>query len=211
MNSFNSLILYVFLVFFFSGCTDKNKDTVPDTPGESKREYQGNAQTSIRYYTYNPHTGLDEFLEEKQYSYPVVIYIHPPLEEGGILESNPFNLQVFPDRSQNPDEEGHLDLSSALIFNTTSGRVLLQYWQIQLVGEVLTGSLTDTHLAEAAAANLIWAWDDIAGTIMTMPFPISQGCSLQGSLNSTMIQITLQGESENTYRKFHTTISASRV
>ncbi len=53
--------------------------------------------------------------------------MNPLLSKEGITESNPFNLQIYPDRSANPDEEGHPDISSAVFVTGSFGEVLLQY------------------------------------------------------------------------------------
>lgn len=208
MNTLHIASLCLLGLIFFTAC-DKNDDNNTQA-SSTEKEYHGTAQTIIRYYEFNPQTGQDDFIEEKQYDYPVTVFVSPPLEKNGMEENNPINLQVFPDRSNGQEEEGHLDLSSALIFALENDWTVLQYWDLTLAGNDLNGHLSDAHLAEAAAANLLWAWDDIAGIIMTMPFALKTGCTLQGSITDNSVQLSVSGESEDTYRKFQSTLNASR-
>jgi hypothetical protein len=74
---------------------------------------------------------------------------------------------------------------------------------------VIAGTLTDNHTAEASAMNIIWAWDDIAGTIMDMPFAMANGCVMSGTIDANSINLTVSGESKDTYRKFTYSVSAT--
>lgn len=208
----NSMILVSVLMFsvLFLQCEKENSNKHLPDPNQDKKKFAGTSVTVIRYYAFNPHTGQDEFIEEKNYTYPVFVFLNPPLTKDGVTEANPFNLQIYPDRSSNPDEEGHLDISSALFIIGPSGEVLLQYWNITLVNGQIGGILTETHTAESAAANLVWAWDDIAGIIMTMPFPVATGAVMTGTLSDNSIEINITGESVSTYRKFTSSIIATR-
>ena len=200
------LILAGFLVFgTFSNCkkTDNNFN-----PGQKKQEFMGTANVVIRYYDYNPYTGQDFFIEEKQYNYDVSVFINPPMKSGGTTESNPFSLQINPNRTGMNDEEGHVDIISSQIFAVSTGYVLLQYWNYTLTGNQITGILQDNHTAEAAAGNLIWTWDDIAGIVVTMPFAIANGAVLSGTVTANDVSITISGQSTDTYRKFSCQINA---
>jgi hypothetical protein len=206
-----SVLLFLFSILLLNNCN--KKDDITDSTGgtAAERNYTGSANTTIRYYEYNAVTGQDEFVEEKNYQYAVKIFTKPPLSAGSINETNPINIQIYPDRSVSTDEEGHLDISSASLFTVNNTNdLLLQYWVINLSGNNINGTLTNTHTAEAAAANLIWAWDDVAGIHMVMPFPVGINTTMQGTITDTDFQVTVQGESVNTYRKFTATISAVR-
>lgn len=196
--------IFLILVLLPLAC-NKDKDV---QPGKVDQQYNGNAKTTIRYYEFNVSTGHDDFIEEKQYTYNVLVFIKQPLAVGSVTESNPFDMQIYPDRTGNPDEEGHLDFSSCLIINdVTLGQVILQFWNYTLNGTQINGTLTDNHIAESSAANIIWAWDDVAGMKMVMPFFLANGCLITGTVGNT-INLTISGESTDSYRKFNCQISA---
>ena len=208
-----TLCLIIILCFFLfaSGC-DKNNDVTNTTGGSTtEKSYSGTANVTIKYYEYNALTGQDDFVEEKNYQYDTKIFVKQPLSTGSTTETNPVNIQIYPDRTSSSGEEGHLDISSAALFTVNNTNdLLLQYWSISINGNTINGTLADTHTAEAAAANLLWAWDDVAGIHMTMPFPIAVNTTMQGTITDSNLQITVQGESINTYRKFTATITAIR-
>jgi hypothetical protein len=174
------VLLGILIAVCFSRC---NKSHNNFKPGNEKSEYKGTSSVTIKYYEYNAVSGQDVFIEEKQYSFDVFVFVNPPLESDGTTESNPFNLQISPDREVSNDEEGHIDISS--------------------------GTLQDNHTAEASAANLIWAWEDVAGIVMTMPFAIANGATLSGSVTSKSVSLSIAGQSVDTYRQFQCLISAS--
>ena len=203
----NLLIILAGLLILgiFSNC--KKADT-NFNPGQQKVEYNGNATMVMQYYDYNPYTGQDYFIEEKQYNYNVSVFINPPMKSGGTIESNPFNLQISPDRGGMNDEEGHVDIISSQTFAVSTGYVLLQYWNYTLTGNQITGILQDNHTAEAAAGNLIWAWDDIAGIVMIMPYAIANGAVMTGTVTANNVSLSISGQSTDTYRKFSCQINA---
>lgn len=209
MRKLPLLPVVFFLLFAFANC--KKSENKTEAPGQTKMEYAGQTTVKIRYYEYNVNTGQDDFIEEKQYTYNSTIFVNPPLELEGVTESNPFGLQIYPDRSGNDGEEGHLDISSCIIVNDMFvGKVILQFWNYALNGEQLSGTLTDTHIAESAAANILWAWDDVAGIKMVMPFYLATGSTLSGTINNNNIALSITGESTDTYRKFTCQITAAR-
>jgi len=198
-----------FLILLCLSCKKDDNNSGNSDPGSDGQEYAGQATTIIKYYEYNTVTGQDDFIEEKTYNYEIFIYMQPPLSLDGVTESNPNNFQLYPNRD-NGNEEGHIDLSSCLIVeDELVGQVLLQYWNININGSVITGNLYDNHLAESAAANMLWAWDDVAGIIMVVPFYVANGSALTGTINDNSISLLISGESTDSYRKFSTSISGS--
>jgi hypothetical protein len=167
------LIAGILIINSFASSKKANDPAI----GDGKLEYAGTAQMTIRYYDYDPFSGQDYFVEEKNYTYDVFVCIDPPKHTGNIYESNPFYLQISPDRN-GQDEEGNIDIVSSTILVVSTGEVLLQYWEYTLAGNQLNGTLTENHLTEAAAGNLIWAWDDVAGLIMTIRS--RRACSTSG-------------------------------
>lgn len=202
----SGLLFIVFLLCItFFNCKDQNGDL----PGKNETIYKGTGTMTIRYYDYDIVSGQDVFIEEKSYQFPVVAITGPCLKEGSNTESNPFNLMIGPDRDLTTDEEGHIDIISAMLFITSTGNLLLQYWDLAYSNGQLTGILSDMHLPEAAAGNILWAWNDVAGIIITSPFPIGQGTQMAGTLDSKAISLHIWGESNSTYRKFDFTMQAS--
>lgn len=202
--------LFVILAgFLLLGTLDNCKKADDNlNPGLKKQEYMGSASVVIRYFDYDPYTGQDFFVEEKHYNYKAFVFINPPMKTGGTTESNPFSLQINPDRTVMNDEEGHVDIISSEIFTVSTGNVLLQYWNFTLAGNQINGILQDNHTDEAAAGNLIWTWDNIAGIVMTVPFAIANGAVMTGTINDNDVSLTITGQSTDTYRKFSCQINA---
>lgn len=177
----------------------------------SERNYKGTANTTIRYYDYDPYTAKDIFTGEKHYQYTVLIFTKSPVRIGSIVENNPLNLSINPDRNSG-GEEGHIDICSAYVLDSPRiGKVLLQYWTLDLKEESISGTLTDTHIAEASAMNLLWAREKPSpGFKITWPFPIATSTTLQGTINNNELTLKIEGESTNTYRKFVTKIVAEK-
>jgi len=201
-------LMSILIIFSFGNCKKSNNTDV--NPGQTKIEYAGQTVTKIRYYEYNVNTGQDDFVEEKQYTYNSSVFVNPPMELEGVTETNPFSLQIYPDRSGNDGEEGHLDISSCIIVNDMFvGKVILQFWKYSLNGEQISGTLMDNHIAESSAANIIWTWDDVAGMIMTMPFYLANGATMTGTVTNSKISINIAGQSTDTYRKFTCQINAT--
>ena len=209
MKKYVNLSIILFIGLFLS-CSKKDNPVDQNTQ-LTNQNFTGTATTKIQYYDYDPYSGQDVFVEEKSYQYAVLIYVKSPLNVGSVYESNPVNLAIYPDRDATAEEEGHIDISSAIIINDPLiGKVLLQYWNLTLNGNSISGTLTDNHIAEASATNLLWAWDAIsANLIMTMPFPIAVSTTMQGTIGSNQIQLNISGQSHNTYRRFTSNIVAS--
>lgn len=202
-TQFTSAILVFIAILAFS-CSDKDKNP----PGTKETVYKGTGNMTIRYYDYDIGSGTDVFIEEKTYQFPVVAITGPYLKEGNNRESNSFNLIVGPDRDLTTDEEGQIDIISAMLFMTSTGNLLLQYWDIDYNNGQVSGTLSDMHLPEAAAGNILWAWEDVAGIIITSPFPLAKGTQMTGTLDQKSISLHVWGESNSTYRKFDFTMQA---
>lgn len=212
MGQLFSFLLLTVVVFVIACSDDDNPAAADNNATSMKGEYTGIAKTTIQYYDYDPYAGQDYFIEEKSYEYPIFLYIKSPVKVGSVVEENPINLSIYPDRDSGDEEEGYIDISSAIVLNDEDvGQVLLQYWTLKLENNKVTGTLTDTHTAEAAAANLLWAWDEItSGLTMTWPFPIARNTSMSGTLSDNSISLEIVGQSTNTYRQFQSTITAAK-
>ena len=82
----------------------------------------------------------------KTFRLPVLIEFKGSLP----FENNPLNIYVG---AGDPNQIGHLFLSSAMQFQTTQGFVTLQYLTVSVQGTQVTATLTNHHGAEAAKAN----------------------------------------------------------
>ncbi len=85
-------------------------------------------------------------VHNKSFRLPVVLEIKPSMAH----ENNPFHLFIG---SGDNDDIGYLYIISAMMFNTSSGRATLQYFTMTQRGNVLEGTLTNTHKSAAAKAN----------------------------------------------------------
>jgi len=179
----------------------------------NEKQYNGIATTEIEYYEYNPYTDLYDFIEKKIYVYEIYVFITDPLISSNFTtETNPFHISIYPKRNNSISEEGHIDISSSLLITSSlGGNVLLQYWVIDSNGNNVTGTLTNTHSAEAAAVNMIWAWKDIVGFKMTMPYSMANNAKLNGEINQDNISLEIEGESVCTSRKFKTVLTANNI
>lgn len=208
------ILLVVIVTLVSATACDKDDDNNGNGNGNNivneEDTFTGTATTTIEYWEYDVNTGNDVFIEEKTFTYPVYVYTSPPMSLEGVDETNPFNLQIYPDRDNNEDEEGHVDLTSCLIIDDIMvGKVIMQYWDFSLSGATFSGTLTDTHIAESAASNLVWCMDDVAGIQMVMPYYMATGTSMNGTIDSENFVLDLEGQSTDTYRKFTCHIEAT--
>lgn len=142
---------------------------------------------------------------------PVAIEFKSPLPH----ENNPLNIFIG---AGDPKDPGHLYLSSAMPFNTSSGPVTLQYLMVTINESQIQAKLTDSHAAEAAKANGFSgpnvsaqeASDLMKGVLRdalgaTEMFGFNIGATLVIDLNGNRLSGTIQG-SGNSY-----TATSSRV
>ena len=175
-----------------------------------KRQYTGTAHTTITYLDYDAQ-GNKVFVEEKEYNNNLNIFIQPPKSVGTFVENNPFSLTLTTEPTTG--EEGELWIASAVVLvDPYLGEILLQYWELQLAGDTVTGTLTDTHIAESAAMNELWAWEEISPTLkMVLPFPIDKGSILRGTINNNEIRLHIEGNTTDQTRPFVSEIVATRA
>jgi len=169
--------------------------------------YQGTATVTIDYCEYDAQGALT-FVEQKTFSKAVQVLIGPPKAAGLVVEDNPFNINIA--TAPTTGEEGELWLTSALVLaDAILGEVLLQYWTLGSNGVAVSGTLSDTHIAEAAAMNQLWTQDEVArDVVMTVPFFIDTGATLQGTLGGADIKLRITGTSTDRRRPFTAEIVA---
>lgn len=169
--------------------------------------YEGTAETTIDYLEYTASGALVPG-ETVRFTAGVQVIVGPPRRVGLVSEENAFSLNIT--TAPTTGEEGELWLTSSIVLvDEWLGEILLQYWTLSLTGTRLTGTLTDTHIAESAAMNQLWARDEISpGLTMIMPFPIATGAAIEGTLTDSKISATITGTTTDGRRPFVSKITA---
>lgn len=106
--------------------------------------YRGTETTTIKVF--HPLTG--QILDQNTFIKNVQVVTNPSVQAGGVTETNPINLQINPDCPLT--QEGHLSITSAI-----PAHFLLQYWDLNRIGNHYTGILTEDHVEETSAFNLL--------------------------------------------------------
>lgn len=217
-NIFYHYILLL-LIFFTAlphwGCNNSSNgihsnENEPGGNGASistieNNNYAGTASVTIDYYEYD-YIGNLIFIEQKTYSHHMEVYAGAAKEVGSIVEDNPFNLQIS---TNTMGSEGTFGLSSAILnVSLSGGSVLLEYWDLKISGARLEGTLTDTHTAEAAAANHFYAWENMAGFKTTYLFVMDKGTTLSGTISNEQVDIEIKGQSTDRTRIFTINLKA---
>lgn len=162
-------------------------------------------------------TYLDAFgnvLGQATYQKNVVAVVGPPRQAGGVRESSPINLFIGPNPPSATGEEGQLELHSAVGFtDPQDGREFLaQYWTLSLSGTALSGTLTDTHEAEALALNLLNTAREVSpGVVIVWPDVIATGATLNGTVSAERLSLRLEGNVSTGDRPFVADITATRL
>jgi hypothetical protein len=170
--------------------------------------YFGNADIIIDYYDYDFFGNLF-FIEQKSYRYDVEVETGPPKNVGSVIEQNAFNLQVG---TTTMGGEGTFGISSAILNVALQGApVLLEYWDFDYANNLIDGELVNTHIAESAAANQIYAWEDLSGFVSVLLFFMDTGTTINGSLTADTADIQIDGQTTDGTRVFSIDIQAQAI
>lgn len=176
------------------------------------RIYDGTATVTITYDASDIYGNTITWKTET-YTKNVKVLTAPPLTYQSLSETNPFNL-IITTPLNNPGD-GEFKIQSAQVFNVR-GPLILQYWTFETQGEAISGILTDTHIAEGAALNGIWAWwpyssinPDEGGLVSY--YSMHDGSTIQGTINDKEAYFTIEGITWDSTRKFKAEIEATRV
>ncbi|MFE6745115.1 hypothetical protein ACFVGM_04620 [Kitasatospora purpeofusca] len=178
------------------------------------RQYQGTARVTVQLYDYCSLNGARRPAGSQTYSMATSLTVERPREAGGLRESNPFALvlSVGP-----PAQTGAVTLGSSVAVAASSGQLLLTYWKLSWDNGTLRGQLTDNHVREAAALNLVnWATLLVPcrpelGTLPGgMPHSVAVGATLSGQLTATGTSLTAKGASDDGLVEFAFEFSGSR-
>ena len=130
------------------------------------------------------------------------IEVGPALVVGQQTESNPFNLTMWTPGEVATDGYFFLDSAQEIVVGTPPA-ILLQYWTFSNDGGTLSGTLTDTHQAEACAVNMMSCYSCLGiGDCDYWPFFMYGGCTLSGTLSGGSIDLTIAGEARWSYTHF---------
>jgi len=187
------------------GKTDSNNNPEPGS-NINTTIYNGKADIIIDYYDYDFFGNLI-FIEQKSYQHNVAVETGPPKNVGSIYEQNAINLQIM---TSTMGGEGTFGMSSATLnVALQGGPVLLQYWDLNHANHLIDGTLVDTHIAESAAANQIYAWEDLAGFVSVLLFFMDTETNIIGSLTSDTADIQIDGQSTDGTRVFSIDVQAN--
>lgn len=170
-------------------------------------EYRGVAQTVVL-------AGDGLTTTEHRYEQDVVVVFGPPAgAQGGLSETNPFNLFVGPGDRNTTAQPGRWEIHSANLV----GNVLFQYWQYEVAEDwTFTGTLTEPHNQEAIAANLLNVETPlIPGRpqlgVNTLPKAMGAGTQVSGAVSDDTVSIVLVGATIDGFTRFESRLEASRT
>lgn len=187
-----------------NGGTDSD-DSIDTGSGVDTQTYSGTADVIIDYYDYDFFGNL-VFIEQKSYQYNVELETGPPKNVGSVFEQNALNLQI---NTTTMGDEGTFGISSAILnVALQGGSVLLEYWDLNYANNMIDGTLVDTHIAESAAANQLYAWEDLAGFVSVLLFYMDTGTTINGSLTNDTADIQIDGQTTDGTRVFAIDIQA---
>lgn len=151
--------------------------------------------------------------DPQSFSTYVLVTISSPVQAGGLVEQNPFNVRVQPLNGA-ASEPGAIDVLSASAVNGGSGEFLLEYWRHQMPDQLsFQGVLQDTHAAESVAINLVNFPHEVAPnvTVGAFPFGMGVGTQMAGAFASdfSSINVQISGSTIDQARWFYSNISAS--
>ncbi|GMV38600.1 MAG: hypothetical protein AMXMBFR64_03160 [Myxococcales bacterium] len=125
------------------------------------------------------------------------VTVREPVRHGSVSETNAIHLSMGT-LSSSTASEGDFLMLSAGEFQVDLGPTpaILQFWSLTVDGSSVTGSLTDTHSAEAMAANQLWATDTLGGAPLTTgvyPYMMATGTTVSGTADGAGARLVLQG------------------
>ena len=142
-----------------------------------------------------------------------VVVVYGPPKQGGLTETNPFNLFIGPANPNETGLPGHFEVHSAVLVGTN----VFQFWEIQWQeNQAFTGTLTDAHNQEALSTNLINVeLPLIPGRpqlgVNTVAKAMGEGTQIAGTVTDTETAIHLHGTTIDQFTQFDSQIQATRV
>ena len=120
--------------------------------------YTGSMAVTISTFEDCDGDGTPEQTESQSFEHPATVILGAPVADDATLESNPFDLLIGPSTAAGLGQPGEVWPGSATVLTTpdTARQLMVQYWDLLLVGDQLTGTLVDSHRDLAAVTNLVW-------------------------------------------------------
>ncbi|MCL5998773.1 MAG: hypothetical protein M1546_22355 [Chloroflexi bacterium] len=188
-----------------------------DKPGnapDKKREYRGSATVRIQICDMNA-AGKRTCQPKRTYRRPVTVYTGAAASCDAVEEDNPFNLAIYTDQNPRKPLDGEFAIQSAasVIASYSGACALLQYWTLSLDGNTLTGELSEAHIDEGSAANIIWSTRTLVRGLdpMVLPSTIGEGTTLSGTIKTSDIRLHLEGGTTDLSRLFTADVVAKQV
>jgi hypothetical protein len=194
-------------------------DEQPPMPPSIQGDFTGTLTTTVRYLS----VCTGQVLGDQTTQIPSKITISPALQPNpndlpaDTPERNPINLLLGQTNVAGTIAPGSINLASAARFRFSAIRSLtLQYWNLAITGNAITGTLVQDHREEGAAFNLLAAHQELLacqpsfGTYVNQ-LPIAEGATLTGSITAQQVQLRIVGRSFDTFRQFTAEIAAART
>jgi hypothetical protein len=172
------------------------------TPAPQTRVYRGNS--TVTYSVFNI---LGQYVGDYQYTGPVVVQIDPS------PDNNPISLGAF--NTTDPRGDGQFSILSNGVINTNSGPLSLHYWDLQLNGANLTGTLVN-NFGDLSAANVnaFFAPSQLglsnSDWASAQVFILQAGTTLSGTVTEQEVRLRIQASNQIFSRPFVADIVASR-
>lgn len=145
-----------------------------------------------------------QLLGQQAYTTNVEVYLGVADPRG----SNPFEIIV--QSSPIVNAPGEISLWSSL----SAEDALFQYWAYQYdpVSGTLVGSITNNHVAEAIALNLLTVPVEIAPHLW-MPYTLAMdnGTQMNGYIDANQLQIRVAGNTTDQAHPFELAVTANRI
>ncbi|KAG7344620.1 hypothetical protein IV203_022628 [Nitzschia inconspicua] len=172
--------------------------------------FEGVATVALDKYKYEGFSSTPVFVESVNRQFGTTIAVTDPRShpDTTIRETNPFSITIHSDIFS---QEGSFSIASALFLRTPTDRIYLaQYWTFESYTDgTLEGTLTNNHLAQAAAYNLVDVTKEIyPGYSMPFPNAIANGAKISGTLMMEQAQLTIVGNTEDQLTFFVITLDA---
>lgn len=180
--------------------------TTPSTSRTLRGVWEGAVTSKVDYYAPCGANFDWVYVGSQTYRQNVQVVAGPPVNG----EANTFQLSVI--TGNQTTEAGFTMVSSG---RTNTGLVL-NYWRLTANDGKVSGQLTDTHIAEGVAQNLLYTNKNLdpcsnrLGSIL-MPLAMATGTTISGTLGSSSGSLTVKGKTTDTLRGYQLTFDLERT
>ncbi|WP_369243851.1 hypothetical protein [Streptomyces sp. R41] len=179
------------------------------------KAYSGTADVSVDIYDFCNADGSRRLADSQTYSLASTLNLSRPRTGGDETEDNPFSLLFA---AGDPSQAGAVSFWSSAV-STTSGQdlagnprdphLLLTYWDVGWSDGELDARLTDPHVQEAVALNLLnWpspvvaCRSDLGELPGGYPHALASGTTFAGQLDGSTASLTAEGTSTDSLIEF---------